>query len=89
MDLAVGLVLVLLGAFGASATARTLDERGRGRAVPVAVAPMGVLVGAGAALVRGWDPVGSMVSGAVLLPLVAAVVRLLEARRRRRHEGSP
>lgn len=83
MDVAIGLVLVVLGAFGASATARTLQERGRARVVPLAVAPMGVLVGAGAALVRGWDLVGSMVAGATLLPLVAAVVQVVEARRRR------
>lgn len=79
---ALGLVLVLLGATGA-----TLLGRESGRPTPVRLlrlAPFGVLVGAGAALVRGWDLGATAALGAVLVPLVALAGDLLAARRRAR-----
>jgi hypothetical protein len=87
VEVVVGVLLLLLGAAGASVTARRFEERGRGPLGLVAVAPMGLLIGAGAALVRGWDLVGSMLVGLVAVPLVATVSRLWEVRRRRRTSG--
>lgn len=84
MELAVGIALVLLGAASASATARELDERGRSVLIPVAVAPMGVLIGAGGAIARGWSLVPTALAGAVALPLIVLASRLVEARRRSR-----
>lgn len=84
LALAVGLALVLLGATGATVTQRHLDRTGRSRQALLALVPFGVLVGAGAALVRGWDLAASLVVGAVLLPVVGALGRLLEVRRARR-----
>lgn len=78
----VGLALVALGATGA-----TLLGREVGRPTPLRLArlvPFGVLVGAGAALVRGWDLAPTAVVGAVLVPLVALTGDVLAARRRAR-----
>ncbi len=83
MDVIAGLVLLALGAIGASDASRELQRRGRGHLTPVALVPMGVLIGGGAALVRGWETVRTAIAGAVLVPLVATVVRLVETRRRR------
>jgi hypothetical protein len=80
-----GLVLVALGATGA-----TLLGRDAGRPTPLRLlrlAPFGVLVGAGAALVRGWDLGTTAVLGAALVPLVALGGDLLAARRRARTRG--
>lgn len=77
-----GLALVALGATGA-----TLLGREVGRPTPlrlVRLVPFGVLVGAGAALVRGWDLGPTAVLGAVLVPLVAVAGDVLAARRRAR-----
>lgn len=77
-----GLLLVALGATGA-----TLLGRDPGRPTPsrlVRLAPFGVLVGAGAALVRGWDLGATVALGAVLVPLVALGGDVLAARRRAR-----
>lgn len=77
-----GLALVALGATGA-----TLLGRGTGRPTPTGLlrlAPFGVLVGAGAALVRGWDLGATALLGAGLVPLIALVGDLLAARRRAR-----
>jgi hypothetical protein len=77
-----GLVLVALGATGA-----TLAVRETGRPTPgrlVRLVPFGVLVGAGAALVRGWDLGATAALGAVLVPLVALLGDLRAARRRAR-----
>jgi hypothetical protein len=83
----VGLVLVLLGAVGATVTQRRFEREGRtARALPLLV-PFGVLIGAGAAIVRGWDLVASMVVGGVLVPVVGAASRLLEVRRGRGRRG--
>jgi len=78
-----GIALLLLGATGAGAVHR----RQHGRPAPVsllALAPFGVLIGAGAALVRGWDLGLSAVAGAFAVLLVALVGDLLAARRRAR-----
>lgn len=84
MEAVVGVVLVLLGAVGATVVARRLEEAGRASLVPVAVAPLGALIGAGAALLRGWGLAGSMVAGAVVVPLLGAIGRIVEVRRSRR-----
>jgi hypothetical protein len=46
-----------------------------------------VLLGAGAALVRGYDLAAAMAVGGVVVPLVGAVGRMVEVRRRRREHG--
>lgn len=82
LPLLIGVVLLVLGAVGATVTQRELEATRRGRWVPLALVPFGVLVGAGGALARGWSLVGAMAVGAVTIPLVAVVVRLIEVRRR-------
>lgn len=84
MEIVVGVALVLLGATAATVTARDLDERGRGRLIPIALAPFGVLIGAGAATVRGGDPLLAAIVGAVVLPLLALVSQVVARRRRAR-----
>jgi hypothetical protein len=79
----VGLVLVLLGATGATAVARGFDTSGQPARVPLRLVPFGILIGGGAALVRGWDLGVGVLVGAVAIPVVATVVRLVEVRRRR------
>jgi hypothetical protein len=79
-----GVLLVAAGAVGASVTQRRLEEEGRATTAPLWLVPFGVLVGAGAALARGWDLGPSMLVGAVLIPLVGLVGRSFEVRRRRR-----
>ncbi|MFA9430414.1 hypothetical protein [Egicoccus sp. AB-alg2] len=86
LGLVLGLLLVALGATGATVTQRRFEQEGRSQRAPLWLVPFGVLVGAGAALVRGWDLGGSMLAGAILVPLVGAAGRLLEIRRRRRRE---
>lgn len=84
MQVAIGVVLVVLGAAGASAIARTLVDRAHGLRLALAVAPAGVLIGTGAALARGWDLVPSAVVGAVLVGLLAFTTGLrVESRHRR------
>lgn len=78
-----GVVLLVLGAVGASA----LHRRQQGRPGAVALltmAPFGVLIGAGAALVRGWDLGLSAVTGAIVVVVVALGGDVLSARRRAR-----
>jgi hypothetical protein len=83
LTIVIGVALVALGAVGATTVQRRAEAEGRtARALPLLV-PFGVLVGAGAALVRGWDLVASMAVGAVLVPVVGAAGRLLEVRRGR------
>lgn len=84
MGLLLGIGLVLLGAVGATVTQRRLEVSGRGRWAPLAVVPHGVLVGAGAALARGWSLGAAMAIGAGVMPVVAVVGRLFEVRRRGR-----
>lgn len=88
MDVVVGLVLLLLGATAATAITRTLEPRGRGPLLAAAVAPAGVLVGTGAALVRGWSLVPSAVVGMVLVGALALATGLRVDRRRGRGGGS-
>lgn len=85
---AVGLVLLALGAVGATAVARTFDTADRPTRVPLQLIPFGILVGAGASLVRDWDLLAGVLVGGALVPLVGTVARLLEVRRRRwRRDG--
>ena len=76
MEVAIGIGLVVLGAAGASAIARSLAPRTRGPGLALAVAPAGVLIGTGAALARGWDLVPSAVVGAVLVAVLALTTGL-------------
>jgi len=78
-----GVVLVAFGAVGATLTQRRLDVEGRSSLAPLYLAPFGVLIGAGAAVARGWDPLAAILVGAVLVPLVGVVGRLIEVRRGR------
>lgn len=80
----IGGALLLLGAVGATVTQRHLEADGRARTAPLWLVPFGVLVGAGAALVRGWDLWAAIIVGAVVVPLVGVVGRLWEVRRARR-----
>lgn len=89
LALVLGAVLVALGAVGATVTARTLEAAGRATAVPLRLVPFGILIGAGAALVRGWDLAASILVGAVLVPAVGVVMRLIEVRRHRRRSLDP
>ena len=84
MTAGLGLALVALGAVGATVTARRVEQGGRWRLLPLQLLPFGVLVGAGAAMVRGWDLVVAMLAGAVVIPLVGVGGRWLEVRRARR-----
>lgn len=83
----VGGTMLLLGAAGATVTQRRLEADGRARTAPLWLVPFGVLVGAGAAMVRGWDLWAAIVVGAVVVPLVGVVGRLWEVRRARRRAG--
>jgi hypothetical protein len=85
--LVTGIVLLAIGAVGATVTQRRLDAEGRSTVAPAFLVPFGVLIGAGAAMARGWDLVASMIVGAVVVPLVGVVGRLLEVRRHRRAQG--
>ena len=83
MPVVVGAALLLLGATGAG----LVQRRQQGRPGPLSVlslAPFGVLIGAGAALVRGWDLGLSAVAGALAVVVVALGGDVLVARRRAR-----
>ena len=84
---AIGAVLLLLGAVGATVSQRGLEERGRASLAPLSLVPFGILMGAGAAMMRGWDLWISIAVGAVVVPIVGVVGRLIEVRRRRRRKG--
>lgn len=86
VELVVGILLVLVGAIGATTTQRRLDGAGRATVAPLAIAPFGALLGAGAALVRGVDPLAYLLVGAIAVPVVGAVGRLVEVRRHRRRQ---
>jgi hypothetical protein len=90
LSAAIGLALVLLGAVGATVTQRRFEREGRTVfALPLLV-PFGILIGAGAAIARGWHLPASMAVGGVLVPIVGASSRLLEVRRQRaRRERGP
>lgn len=74
-------MLVVLGATGATLASRPSRPGGPGWALVLRLVPFGVLVGAGAAMVRGWDLGVSLVAGALLVPAVGAVGRWLDVRR--------
>lgn len=76
-----GLLLVVLGAWGA--TRSQPDRAGALRSLATSV-PFGVLIGAGAAMVRGSGLVAGILGGAVLVPLVGALGRV-----RRRRDPAP
>ena len=83
LAVAVGSALLLLGASGAG----VVHRRQQGRPGPVSVlalAPFGILIGAGAALVRSWDLGLSAVAGALVVMVVALLGDVLTARRRAR-----
>lgn len=69
MDVAVGVVLALVGATAATVITRSADRRGPRLALMVA--PMGLLIGAGAALARGWDLVASALLGMLVVGLLS------------------
>lgn len=80
MEVAIGALVLLVGATGATVATQRLPAMGYGRFVPLALVASGALIGAGAALARGWDLVGTTLAGAVVVPLLAIAVRLLETR---------
>jgi hypothetical protein len=83
LPILVGVLLLVLGAVGATVTQRRFEREGRTLVALPLLVPFGVLIGAGAAIARGWDLNVSMAVGAVLVPLVGAAGRLLEVRRGR------
>lgn len=86
---ALGLLLVLAGAVGATTLTRRLEFAGRRRAALAAALPLGALIGAGAALVRGGQVIAAGAVGALLLPAVTALAWIVEARRRARSGPRP
>ncbi len=84
---AAGALLLLLGAVGATRAQRVLESTGRGRWVPLALVPYGVLIGGGAALIRGWALGWAMLVGALVVPVVGIVGRYVQVRRRARRTG--
>lgn len=82
MEVAVGIVLLALGATGATVTTRRYEDADLRQLAVLGALPFGILIGAGAALVRGWDLVGSMVVGGLVVLVVAGAKQLLDARRR-------
>jgi len=83
LEMLVGVALLLVGSSGATLTHR----RQHGRPVlpsVIALAPFGLLIGAGAALVRGWDLGLSAVAGALAVLIVAVGGDVWAARRRAR-----
>lgn len=78
---ALGALLLLAGATGGAVLTPRLQARGQGWLVPVVAVPVGAAVGAGAALIRGWDLLGTTLAGALVVPLLTAVVRIVEVRR--------
>lgn len=83
---AVGLALVVLGAVGATVVTRHAEDAGATTGplrptMSLRLVPFGILVGAGASLVRGWALGVSMFAGAVLVPIVGMLGRWREVRR--------
>lgn len=76
-----GLLLVVLGAWGAT---RSQPEGAGALRSIVPLVPFGVLIGAGAGMVRGGGIVIGLVAGAVAVPLVGAIGRV-----RRRRDPAP
>jgi hypothetical protein len=86
VQLMVGVALLLFGAFGASVMHRRQQGRPDLSSVLI-LAPFGLLIGAGAALVRGWDLGLSAVAGALAVLAVALGGDMWAARRRSRGQG--
>jgi hypothetical protein len=84
--LVAGVGLLLLGAFGASVIHRRQQGRPDLSSILV-LAPFGLLIGAGAALVRGWDLGLSAVAGALAVLVVALGGDVWSARRRARRQN--
>ena len=76
MEVVVGVALALVGATAATVIARTMAPHGRGPRLAVAVAPTGLLIGAGAALVRGDALLPSALLGLAVVGLVGLVAGL-------------
>jgi uncharacterized membrane protein YhaH (DUF805 family) len=87
LALVVGLLLVGVGAAAATVTQRRFEDARRTVWAPLAIVPFGVLMGAGAAIARGWDLWLSAAVGAIVVPLVGVIGRLVEVRRRRGPHG--
>lgn len=87
VSIAIGAALLLLGAVGATVSQRGMEQRGRATLAPLSLVPFGILMGAGAAMMRGWDLWASMAVGAVFVPVVGVIGRMIEVRRRRRQSG--
>jgi hypothetical protein len=81
LPIVVGVVLVALGAVGATVTQRRFEREGRTLFAMPLLVPFGILIGAGAAIARGWELPPAMAVGGVLIPIVGAVGRLVEVRR--------
>ncbi|MEX1162687.1 MAG: hypothetical protein WEB03_03805 [Nitriliruptor sp.] len=86
---AVGLVLVLLGATGATVATRGFDGGGSPWRTLVTLVPFGILIGGGASLVRGWDLGAGVLVGAIAVPVVGALARMIEVRRHRAERDRP
>lgn len=84
ISVVLGVALLALGAVGATVTQQGMQRRGRSTIAPLALVPFGVLIGAGAAMIRGWDLWISILVGAIVVPVVGAVGRMIEVRRARR-----
>ena len=84
LPIVVGVVLVALGATGATITQRRLEDADRATVAPLFLIPFGVLIGAGASFARGWSLGSAMLVGAVVVPAIGALGRWWEVRRRRR-----
>ncbi|MDX1620507.1 MAG: hypothetical protein R3320_05930 [Nitriliruptorales bacterium] len=81
MEIAVGVALLLLGATAASSVTHSLERSGRTVWLPLALVPPGVLIGAGAAMVRSWSLWGTIAAGAVGVPLAGMAFAVVRRRR--------
>lgn len=75
MDVVVGVALAVVGS--TAATLITRSSTRRGPRLALMIAPTGLLIGAGAALARGWD----LVASALLGMLVVGILSLLSGLR--------
>jgi hypothetical protein len=88
LEQVIGVALLLLGALGATVVHRRQQGRPGVPSIP-AHAPVGGLIGAGAALVRGWDLGLSAVAGALVVLVVALGGDVWAARTRARRSRGP
>ncbi|MBW3661573.1 MAG: hypothetical protein KY469_00615 [Actinobacteria bacterium] len=73
--LALGVVLLLIGATLAAVVVPRLRGGPRARLIPFVLLDAGALVGAGAALVRDYDLLRTTIIGALLFPVLGLVMR--------------